>query len=52
MIDGYIYLDCTSDTSFERINIRDRTEETSIKKEYLEDLNKKYNNWIKHKKMF
>ena len=50
MIDGYIYLDCTSDTSFQRMNKRDREEEGTVKKEYLDDLNKKYNNWIKTQK--
>ena len=45
-INGYIYLDCSSDTSFERIGIRERREEISIKREYLDDLNKKYKSWI------
>ena len=48
MINGYIYLNCSTETSFERMNMRDREEETSVKKEYLEDLNKKYNNWIEN----
>ena len=48
MINGYIYLNCSTKTSFERMNMRDRQEETSVKKEYLEDLNKKYNNWIEN----
>ena len=50
MINGYIYLDCSSETSYNRINIREREEESSIKKEYLEDLDKKYKTWIKTQK--
>jgi len=42
----YIYLQCSPDTAYNRINIRARPEERNITLEYLSTLHEKHNNWL------
>jgi len=45
-INGYVYLRCSPETSFDRINKRNRSAEKTVSLEYLTDLNKLYEEWI------
>ena len=44
--DGYIYLRVKSDICLERINKRNRQEESGIPIEYLENIHIKHDNWL------
>ena len=46
-IDGYIYCYCDSNVSLERIRKRNRKFEQAIDLDYLNNLNREYDKWIK-----
>jgi deoxyadenosine/deoxycytidine kinase len=46
--DLVIYLKASVDTLIKRIKKRDRSFENTIEREYLEDLNQAYNQWVKN----
>jgi deoxycitidine kinase len=46
--DGIIYLYCTPDKCYERVNIRSRTEETTIKTDYLNSIHDYHEEWIRN----
>ena len=48
--DGYIYLRVKSDICLERINKRNRQEESGIPIEYLENIHIKHDNWLLNEK--
>jgi deoxyadenosine/deoxycytidine kinase len=48
--DGFIYLNALPEKCFERINIRNRGEETGIPIEYLDSLHKKHDKWLSSEK--
>jgi len=45
--DGFIYLQCDPNISYERIKIRSRTEECDIPLEYIEKIHNKHEEWFK-----
>jgi deoxycitidine kinase len=45
-VDMIIYIKTSPDKCLERINIRNRSEESNIKAEYLEKCNKYHNDWL------
>lgn len=46
---GFIYLQTTPDVCFERINKRNRKEETGISVEYLSEIHGRHENWLVRK---
>lgn len=47
---GFIYLRVSPEVAYKRINIRGRSEEKSISKDYLELLHKCHEDWLIHRK--
>lgn len=45
-LDGIIYLKCSPEVSYERINIRKRKEENNIPMDYLTKIHNKHNEWL------
>lgn len=43
---GFIYLNCSTDTCYDRISIRNRNEENSISRTYLDTLNELHDDWL------
>ena len=46
--DGIIYIQCTPEKCYERMNKRGRDEETSVKLEYLNELHDKHEDWLQN----
>ena len=44
--EGYIYIKTSPETCYERIKKRNRTEESNIPLEYLNNLNDKHEKWL------
>ena len=49
--DGYIYLRCEPNVCLNRIQNRDREEETNIPVDYLTSLHNKHDNWLLNTKI-
>jgi len=48
--DGFIYLNASPEKCFERINNRNRNEETGIPIDYLQNLHQKHDKWLSSEK--
>lgn len=46
--DGIIYIQCSPEKCYERMNKRGRNEETSVKLEYLNELHNKHEDWLQN----